>query len=104
MAPRKTILKELARRFEETGGSVYTRPAEISGFAEKPDKYQKAVNELLQARLVEGQKDAEGRMAIAVNKHRIGDVRRELRPIWMHPAAWVAVVILVAAAVGLLRV
>lgn len=102
MAPRKTILRELARRYEETGGEGYTRPTEIRGFSDRPEKFQKAVNDLLQARLVEGRKDPEGRMTIAVNEHRIGDVRRELRPIWTRPAAWVAVVVLVAAAVRLL--
>lgn len=100
MAPRKTILRELTRRYEETGTKTYTRPTEIHGFSDRPDKYQKAVNDLLQARLVEGQKDAEGRMAIAVNEHRLGDVRREIRPVWMHPAAWVTVVIALAVVVG----
>ena len=104
MSPRKTILKELSQRYVETDGKGYTRPADIRGFSDRPEKYQKAVNELLQARLVEGQKDAEGRMAIAVNERRLGDVRREIRPMWLRPTAWVAAVIVLVAAVGLFGV
>ena len=92
MSPRKTILRELSR----TGTENYTRPSTIPGFSTAPDKYQKAVNELLQDRLVEGRKDDEGHMAIAINEHRRKEVARELRPVWAHPAVWAAVVVLVA--------
>lgn len=100
MSPRKTILRELARRYESAGDDPFTRPDEISGFSEKPEKYQKAVNELLQARLLEGRKDAEGRMALAVNKARLGDVRKEIRPLWMSPVAWVAALAILVVAIG----
>jgi hypothetical protein len=97
MSPKKTILKELARG----GTSSYTRPSSISGFSEAPDKYQKAVNELLQARLVEGRKDDEGHMAIAINEHRIADVNRELRPVWARPSVWALIAVLAAVSAGL---
>ena len=100
MSPKKTILRELTRKHESTGGAGHARPASIPGFSSQPEKFQKAVNDLLQARLIEGRKDEEGRMAIALNAHRLGDVRRELRPVWTHPAVWSAV--LIAAMVGAL--
>lgn len=90
MSPRKTILKELSR----AGSSSYTRPSQIAGFSGAPEKYQKAVNELLSARLVEGRKDDEGHMTIAINEHRLADVAREIRPIWARPAIWMVVVVL----------
>ncbi len=100
MSPRKTILRELARQHEATGGQ-YTRPGTIPGFSRQPEKYQKAVNELLSARLVSGHKDEEGHMAIALNERRLKEVKRELRPIWAHPAVWVVLVVaLVLTAVG----
>ena len=98
MSPKKTILRELTRTHETTGGAGHARPASIPGFSQQPDKYQKAVNELLQARLIEGRKDEAGHMTIAVNSHRLSDVRRELRPVWSHPAVWS--VVLLAAVVG----
>jgi len=98
MSPKKTILRQLARTHESSGGAGYARPASIPGFSQQPDKYQKAVNELLQARLIEGRKDDEGHMTIAVNAHRLPDVRRHLRPVWSHPAVWS--VALLAAVVG----
>lgn len=99
MSPRKTILKELSRVQEERGEPSFTRPSELTGFGERPEKYQKAVNELLQARLVEGRRDEDGRMAIALNAHRIRDVKKEIRPVWAHPAVW-AVLALALAAIG----
>lgn len=95
MSPRKTILKELSR--SEAGSSpTYVRPPTIRGFSDQPEKYQKAVNELLQDRLLEGRKDAEGHMTIALNEHRRSDIERELRPIWARPTVW-AVLVLIAA-------
>jgi hypothetical protein len=91
MSPRKTILRELAQSSEAS----HTRPSAIRGFSEAPDKYQKAVNELLQARLLEGRKDDEGHMTIAINEHRLRDVERELRPIWAHPGVWALLAVLV---------
>lgn len=96
MAPRKTILRELARA-ENGSGVAYVRPPTIPGFSEAPEKYQKAVNELLSARLLEGRKDEEGRMTIAINEARRADVRREIRPVWANPILWVAVAVIAAA-------
>jgi len=92
MTPKNTIPRELSRQYETTGGE-YTRPGEIPGFSQQPEKYQKAVNELLSARLVSGHKDDDGNMAIALNAGRLKEVKRALRPVWAHPAVWVAVVI-----------
>jgi hypothetical protein len=99
MSPRKTILRELSRTYEQDKQQVLTRPADIGGFGRNPEKFQKAVNKLLQDRLIEGRKDHEGHMALAINGHRVGDVRRELRPLWARPSVW-AVVVLVAVALG----
>jgi hypothetical protein len=100
MSPRKTILRELSNAGASSGTS-YTRPSSIRGFSEAPEKYQKAVNELLQARLVEGRKDDEGHMTIAINEHRLPEVKRELRPFWARPSLWLAVVVLIAVGAGL---
>jgi hypothetical protein len=99
MSPRKTILRELSRTFEQRGDKALTRPARIPGFQNEPDRFQKAVNRLLQERLVEGRKDDEGYMALALNGHRLPDVARELRPAWTRPVVW-ATVVLVMIAVG----
>ncbi len=101
MTPRTTILRELSRSRQNGNGSGFTRPSDIAGFDRHPEKYQKAVNQLLSDRLVEGQKDEEGRMAIAINPHRADDVRKELRPVWARPITWVVLILLaVAAGVG----
>jgi hypothetical protein len=92
MSPRRTILRELSRQNGEAT-NVYTRPASIAGFAEKPARFQAAVNELLQERLINGTKDEEGRLAIAINAQRLKDVRRELRAWWQRPATWVVAVL-----------
>lgn len=99
MSPRKTILRELSRQYQAYGSQALKRPSEIQGFGKAPEKFQSAVNRLLQDRLIEGRKDDEGRMALALNEHRVGDVKRELRPLWARPAMW-AVLVLVAAVVG----
>ncbi len=102
MSPRKTILRELSRAHEQGGERAsFSRPSTISGFADEPDKYQKAVNELLRSRLVEGRKDDEGHMTIALNSRRLQDVRRELRPIWARPSVWTVMAILIAIGAGL---
>mgnify|MGYP006908218784 CR=1 FL=1 len=98
MSPRKTILRELARA-EAGSGSPYVRPSSLPGFAQEPEKYQKAVNELLSDRLLEGRKDDEGHMAIAINQHRRKDVEKEIKPVWANPILWI-VFLLVAAAGG----
>ncbi len=99
MSPRKTILKELAKA--ETGGTPYRRPSEISGFSSAPEKYQKAVNTLLSDRLLEGRKDDEGHMTIAINEHRKADVQKEIRPVWARPVVWAAALTLAAVATTL---
>ena len=95
MSPRKTILKEV------DSAGTYTRPSTIPGFSNAPDKYQKAVNSLLQDRLLEGRKDDEGHMTITINEHRRADIRKELRPIWAHPAVLAAIVVIAAVGAGL---
>ena len=102
MSPTKTILRELQRAHEESLGAALVRPASIPGFAADPDRFQKAVNELLKDRLIEGRKDEEGRMAVALNAHRLTDVRRVLRPAWAHPAVWAAVALMGALGAGLM--
>jgi len=97
MSPKKAILRELSRKHEAERGA-FTRPATLQGFSDYPEKYQKAVNELLAARLVDGHKDGDGHMAIAINAHRVKDVQREIRPVWAHPAVWVVLALVVVAA------
>jgi hypothetical protein len=101
MSPRKNILKELTRVHADRGEAVLTRPASIPGFQERPAEYQKAVNKLLQERLIQGQKDDHGHMAIGLNTHRIRDVRRAIRPMWQHPALWLLTAVLALATAGL---
>jgi hypothetical protein len=101
MTPKKNILRELTRTYDPDRTVTHIRPATIAGFSADPERYQKAVNELLQARLIEGRKDDEGHMAIALNAQRMQDVRRLLRPAWAHPAVWVAVIVLGAVSAGL---
>lgn len=98
MSPRKIILRELARA-EAGSGTQYVRPSTLPGFAQEPEKYQKAVNELLSDRLLEGRKDEEGHMAIAINQHRRKDVDKEIKPVWASPFLWI-VIVLVAVAGG----
>jgi hypothetical protein len=103
MSPKKKILKTLAIAYEHTGPGTLMRPATIPGFGEKPEKYQQAVNHLLQERLIEGMKDPDGRMAITINEERMGEVKKNLRPLWLHPAFMAALgLLLVAATVGIM--
>ena len=99
MSPKKKILKTLRTAHEHTGPGTLMRPATIPGFGERPEKFQQAVNSLLQERLIEGVKDPDGRMAITINAQRMEEVEKNLRPIWFHPA-FVAVMGLLAVAVG----
>lgn len=99
MSPRKTILRELARA-EAGSGTQYVRPSSIPGFSKEPEKYQKAVNELLSDRLLEGRRDEEGHMAIAINQHRRKDVEKAIKPVWASPIVWIALVLLAAAGVA----
>jgi hypothetical protein len=101
MSPKKTILKELTRVHSDRGETVLTRPTSIPGFQNRPAEYQKAVNKLLQERLIQGKKDDEGHMAIGLNTHRITDVRRAIRPLWQHPAMWLLTAVLLLATAGL---
>ncbi len=63
----------------------------MPGFGEQPSKFQEAVNGLLNERLIDGKKDGEGRMAIAINPHRLDTVRKELRPWFARPILWLGV-------------
>lgn len=91
MSPRKTILKKLDQIHQGEGAGRYTRPSTLPGYGDRVPKYQEAVNALLKDRLIDGKKDEEGHMAIALNPHRLTDVRRELRPWFLRPAMWIAV-------------
>ena len=101
MSPKKSILRALQRAHEESGDHGYVRPSSIPGFSQSPDRFQKAVNELLRDRLIEGRKDAEGHMVVALNAHRIADVRKRLRLAWAFPALWALVFALGAFAAGI---
>ena len=92
MSPRKTILRELDQLHDGEGAGRYARPSTMPGYGGKAAKYQEAVNDLLKNRLIDGKKDEEGRMAVALNPHRITEVRRELRPWFVRPAAWLMAV------------
>ena len=105
MSPKKAILRALQNAPAEEARGAHIRPPQISGYADRPERYQEAVNELLRERLVEGRKDADGHMTIALNEHRRRDVERMLRPIWARPSTWAAAVLLLAAVgVGVLVV
>jgi hypothetical protein len=99
MSPKKTILKTLSETYRSQGPERLVRPNTIPGFDQSPEKYQQTINALLSTRLIEGMKDSEGRMAIALNGQRIVDVEKELRPLWAHPGllAVLAALALVAA-------
>jgi hypothetical protein len=99
MSPKKAVLKALSASYEENGPESLVRPATIPGFSEAPEKYQKTINDLLKDRLIEGMKDTEGHMALALNTHRMREVRKVLRPAWAHPAL-LALVALAAMAMG----
>jgi hypothetical protein len=101
MTPRKKILKTLSREHEKIGEPVFIRPGEINGFSENTAKFQRAVNELLKDRLIDGAKDEEGRMAVALNPHNLDGVRKELRPLWAKPGIWAMATVVVAVLVGL---
>ena len=101
MSPRKTILRELTRVHAAQGEAILTRPTSIPGFQDRPTEYQKAVNKLLQERLIQGQKGDDGHMTIGLNTHRITDVRRAIRPLWQRPAMWLVTAMLVLATAGL---
>ena len=96
MSTRRAILRELSRNGHQ--GNGFTRPGNLAGFSSKPDRYQAAVNQLLQERLINGTKDEDGRLAIALNEHRLDDVRRELRPLWARPAVLLGVLVVIAIA------
>ncbi|MGE0157755.1 MAG: hypothetical protein AB7T31_00010 [Gemmatimonadales bacterium] len=96
MSPRKHILRELASRSEAGATHAYVRPSEIPGYTGAPERYQAAVNELLRERLVEGRSDADGRLSLSLNAHRLDDVRKALRPAWARPSVWIAAAVVAA--------
>jgi len=98
MSPRRTILREL-KLHRGNGGDGYIRPAAIRGFDADPSRYQSAVNDLLREQLINGRKDEDGRLAIALNERRLPEVRRELRPLWARPGVWLALIAVSAGAV-----
>lgn len=86
MSPKKTILKALSNHQDGEGSATLVRPSTIPGFQQAPEKYHQTINTLLKDRLIEGIKDPEGHLAISLNTHRAGEVKKILRPIWVHPA------------------
>ena len=103
MSPKKAVLKALSASLDENGPESLVRPATIPGFDQAPEKYQKTINLLLKDRLIEGMKDEEGHMALAINTHRIREVQRELRPVWAHPAILALMALaMVALGIGLM--
>ena len=98
MSTRRTVLRDLTSRHERGNGG-YTRPVHIPGFTEQPARYQAAINALLQERLINGTKDSEGHLAIAVNAQRLADVRQELRPWYTRVLLWAAVLSVATAVV-----
>jgi len=102
MSARRTILRELSARHER-GEVGYLRPAAISGFADEPSRFQQAVNQLLQERLINGTKDDEGRLAIGLNTHRIAEIRKELRPVYARAGLWVVGLVVIAVAVAAMQ-
>ncbi len=102
MSPKKTILRTLAREYHTSGPGALVRPGTIPGFRKAPKRYQQAVNALLQERLIEGAQDQEGRLAISLNPHKVEAVRKQLRPLWVHPVFWALLLLALAlAGVGL---
>jgi len=91
VSPRKTILRELDQLHSDEGNGRYARPSSLPGFGTQPSRYQEAVNGLLSERLIDGKKDDEGHMAIALNPHRLDTVRKELRPWFARPVLWLVV-------------
>lgn len=73
----------------------------MPGFGEQPSRYQEAVNGLLKERLIDGRKDEEGRMVIALNPSRLATVQRELRPWYARPTIWVGAIAVGALVVAL---
>lgn len=102
MSPKKAILRELARIRDTRPDHPYLPPPAIPGFNAEPERYQKTVNALLKDRIIEGRKGEDGQMALALNPHRLGDVRRALRPAWAHPGLWAAMTALGALGAGIL--
>jgi len=100
MSPKKTILKALTAQQTQAGVGEPVRPSTIPGFSEEPERFQRTINALLKERLIEGAKDPEGHLAISLNTHRAKDIRRELRPLWAHPA-FLTLFALFAAAAGM---
>ena len=99
MSPKRTVLRTLSEKFSQGGPETLVRPATIPGFQDAPEKYQKTINGLLKDRLIEGMKDPEGHMALALNAHRMREVKKVLRPVWAHPA-FIAIMALVALVMG----
>ena len=103
MSPKKAVLRALSESLDANGPESLVRPATIPGFSQAPEKYQRTINDLLKERLIEGMKDEEGKMALAINTHRIREVKREMRPVWAHPAVLALMALaMVALGIGLM--
>jgi len=98
MSPKKTILRTLSEQVNGDGTPAPIHPSTIPGFQQAPGKYQETINALLKDRMIEGNRDADGRMAISLNSHREKDVRKVLRPAWAHPAVLLALALFAAVA------
>ncbi len=96
MSSRKTILRELNQLHAGEGNGRYTRPSAMRGFGQDPSRYQRAVSGLLEERLIEGKKDEEGRVVIALNPGRLATVQRELRPWFARPTIWLGAIVVAA--------
>jgi hypothetical protein len=103
MSARKRILRELDRLYGGDGSGRYARPSAIAGFTAHEAKYRAAVNQLLQDRMIDGMRGPDGHIVIALNSHRLSDVRKELRPWWASPLFWtIGTLIVGLTATGLL--
>jgi hypothetical protein len=87
MTLRRTILSDLHNR-HKNGDTGYIRPTGVPGFTVQPSQYQVAINQLLSERLLNGSKDSEGRLVIALNAGRLADVQKELQPWFLRLLPW----------------
>ena len=93
MSPRKHILRHLQKVHRSNPGEL-TPARGIQGFDPADPKHTQAMNQLLKDRLINGQKAADGGMAIQLNPGNMAAVNKALRPWYANPALW-AVVLLI---------
>jgi hypothetical protein len=97
MSPKQHILRALTLAGEPGTVQAHLRPSDLPGYGRASERYQAAVNELLRQKLIEGHSDGDGRMSIALNPHRLRDIRKALRPVWARPSVWAAAAATLAA-------